>query len=90
MGTLRISARTESPTSRVGDAVVLTVRVNAVGNVKLLPRPSVELSWALLTPGDERVEIDSTASRITRREEFDWLITPRVAGTQVVPRIGYP
>src|SRR5437764_9370025 len=90
VGTLRVSARTESPTTRVGDAVVLTVRVNAVGNVKLLPRPNLELSWASLTPGDERVEIDSTASRITGAKEFDWLITPRVAGPQVVPRIRYP
>jgi len=90
VGTLRITARTESPTTRVGDAVVLTVRVNAVGNVKLLPRPSVELSWASLTPGDERVDIDSTASRITGAKEFDWIITPRVAGTQVIPSIHYP
>jgi BatD DUF11 like domain len=90
VGTLRISARTESPTTRVGDAVVLTVRVNAVGNVKLLPRPSVDLTWASLTPGDERVEIDSTASRITGAKEFDWLITPKVAGTQVIPSIRYP
>ena len=90
VGTLRISARTESPTTRVGDAVVLTVRVNAVGNVKLLPRPNVELSWASITPGDERVTIDSTAGRIAGTKEFDWILTPKVAGTQVVPGIRYP
>ena len=90
VGTLRISARTESPTTRVGDAVVLTVRLNAVGNVKLLPRPNVELSWASLTPGDERVEIDSAANRISGTKEFDWIVTPRVTGTQVVPSIRYP
>ena len=89
-GTLHISARTESPTSRVGDPVVLTVRVTAVGNVKLLPRPALELPWATLTVGDERVEIDSTSARISGAKEFDWLITPRLAGTQVVPGIRYP
>ena len=90
VGTLRISARLETGASRVGDPVVLTVRVNAAGNVKLLPRPSLELPWGTITPGDERVEIDSTATRISGTKEFEWLITPREAGTQVVPSIRYP
>ena len=90
VGTLRISARTETGATRVGDPVVLTVRVTAAGNVKLLPRPSLELPWATITPGDERVEIDSTATRISGTKEFEWLITPREAGTQVVPSIRYP
>lgn len=90
VGTLRITARTETGATRVGDPVVLTVRVNAAGNVKLLPRPALELPWATITPGDERVEIDSTATRISGTKEFEWLITPREAGTQVVPSIRYP
>ena len=89
VGTLRITARAETPATRVGDPVVLTVRVNAVGNVKLMPRPSLELPWATVIPGDERVEIDSTASRISGTKEFEWLVTPRVEGTQVVPSIRY-
>jgi hypothetical protein len=90
VGTVRISARLETTASRVGDPVVLTVRVNAAGNVKLLPRPSLELPWATITPGDERVEIDSTATRISGTKEFEYLITPRESGTQVVPAIRYP
>src|SRR5829696_7369758 len=90
VGTLRISARTETGATRVGDPVVLMVRVRAAGNVKLLPRPALELPWATITPGDERVEIDSTATRISGTKEFEWLITPREAGTQVVPSIRYP
>jgi hypothetical protein len=90
VGTLRITARTETGATRVGDPVVLTVRVNAAGNVKLLPRPSLELPWATITPGDERVEIDSTTTRISGTKEFEWLITPRESGTQIVPSIRYP
>ena len=90
MGTLRVAARLETGASRVGDPVVLTVRVNATGNVKLLPRPALELPWATITPGDERVEIDSTATRISGTKEFEWLITPRESGTQVIPSIRYP
>ena len=90
VGTLRIAARTEMGTTRVGDPVVLTVRVSAAGNVKLLPRPALELPWATITPGDERVEIDSTSTRISGAKEFEWLVTPREAGTQIVPAIRYP
>jgi len=90
VGTLRITARAEAAATRVGDPVVLTVRVNAVGNVKLMPRPALELPWATVIPGDERVEIDSTASRISGTKEFEWLVTPRTAGTQIVPSIRYP
>jgi hypothetical protein len=90
VGTLRITARLETGATRVGDPVVLTVRVNAAGNVKLLPRPSLELPWATTIAGDERVEIDSTSTRISGTKEFEWLITPRIAGTQVVPSIRYP
>ena len=90
VGTVRITARAETGATRVGDPVVLTVRVSAAGNVKLLPRPTLELPWATITPGDERVEIDSTSARISGTKEFEWLITPREAGTQVVPAIHYP
>ena len=90
VGTLRITARAETGTTRVGDPVVLTVRLSAAGNVKLLPRPALELPWATLTPGDERVEIDSTSSRISGSKEFEWLVTPREAVTQIVPSIRYP
>jgi hypothetical protein len=90
VGTLRITARTETETTRVGDPVVLTVRVSAAGNVKLLPRPALELPWATITPGDERVEIDSTSTRISGTKEFEWLVTPRESGTQIVPAIRYP
>ena len=90
VGTLRIAARAETGTTRVGDPVVLTVRLSAAGNVKLLPRPTLELPWATITPGDERVEIDSTSTRISGSKEFEWLVTPREAGTQVVPSIRYP
>src|SRR5215211_5539403 len=90
VGTLRITARAEAAATRVGDPVVLTVRVNAVGNVKLMPRPALELPWATVIPGDERVEIDSTASRISGTKEFEWLLTPRESGVQVIPSVRYP
>jgi hypothetical protein len=89
VGTLRISARLQSPSARVGDPVVVTARVDAVGNVKLLPRPTLSLPWATVTATDERVRLDSGASRISGSKEYDWIVTPRAAGTQTIPRIRY-
>ena len=89
VGSVRISARLQSPRARVGDPVVLTARVDAVGNVKLLPRPALSLPWATVTPADERVRLDSTASRISGSKEYDWIVTPRSAGAQTIPRIRY-
>ena len=89
VGSIRISARLQSPTARVGDPVVLTARVNAVGNVKLLPRPALSLPWATITPSDERVRLDSATGRISGSKEFDWIIAPRAAGVQTIPGIHY-
>jgi len=89
VGSIRISARLQSPTARVGDPLVLTARVDAVGNVKLLPRPSLSVSWATVTAGDERVRLDTTASRISGSKEFDWIVAPRSAGVQLIPGIRY-
>jgi outer membrane protein OmpA-like peptidoglycan-associated protein len=69
----------------MGDPVVLTARVEAVGNVKLLPRPALTLPWATITPGEERVRVDSTRSRISGSKEYDWIVTPRVAGAPLRP-----
>jgi hypothetical protein len=90
VGTMHIAASVESVTARVGDPLVITARVTGVGNVKLLPRPMLELPWARLTTGDERVDVDTSASRVSGTKEFDWIATPREPGTQVVPPFRYP
>jgi tetratricopeptide (TPR) repeat protein len=90
VGSLRITSRVSTPSARMGDPVVLTARVEGVGNVKLLPRPVVTLPWAALTPGDERVRLDTGNARISGAKEYDWILTPRTAGRQTIPAIKYP
>jgi len=90
VGQLTASARVASSTARMGDPVVVTLRIEAVGNVKLLPRPAIDLPWASVAIGEERVTVDSTAARVRGAKEFDWLITPRRAGAQAIPAFRYP
>lgn len=89
VGDLQVAAKLDTSGTRVGDPLLLTVRVTGTGNVKLFPRPSVGVSWASLVKGDERVQVDSTASKIRGAKEFDWVLTPRVAGELDLPPIRY-
>jgi hypothetical protein len=90
VGSLRVSAKLDTNSTRVGDPLVLTVRVSGSGNVKLFPRPSVGIGWGTLVKGDERVRVDTTARRIGGTKEFDWVLTPKIAGELDVPPIRYP
>jgi hypothetical protein len=69
--------------------MTLTVRVSGTGNVKLFPRPSVGVDWASLVKGDERVQVDTAARKIAGAKEFDWVLTPKVAGELDLPPIRY-
>ncbi|HEX3868246.1 MAG TPA: BatD family protein [Gemmatimonadaceae bacterium] len=89
VGDLRVAAKLDTNASRVGDPLVLTVKVSGSGNVKLFPRPQVGVPWGTLVTGDERVHVDSTARRIAGSKEFDWVLTPRIAGELDVPPIKY-
>src|SRR6185503_584530 len=89
VGDLTIASRLDTQRGRVGDPMLLTVRVSGTGNVKLFPPPSIDIPWASLVRADERVRVDSAARRIRGSKEFDWLLTPRIAGELDLPPIRY-
>jgi hypothetical protein len=89
VGNLRVAAKLDTIGSRVGDPMRLTVRVSGTGNVKLFPRPQVGVSWGSLVKGDERVHVDDDARRIAGAKEFDWVLTPKIAGELDLPPIRY-
>ena len=89
VGDLAIASRVDSRRGRVGDPMLLTVRLSGAGNVKLFPAPRLDIPWANLVRADERVQVDSTARKIRGAKEFDWVLTPKVAGELDVPPIRY-
>lgn len=89
VGRFQLSQRVSSPTGRVGDPFVLTVRISGTGNVKLLPAPHLAVPWATAVRSDDRVQVDSSGARVGGRKEFDWILTPRTAGSQDVPALEY-
>jgi hypothetical protein len=79
----------QAVTPRVGEPFTVTMRVNGVGNVTLLPRPPLRVDWADVVMGEERVTWDSTGSVVRGAKEFDWLVTPKVAGGLFIPSVRY-
>jgi hypothetical protein len=79
----------DTTTARVGDPLVLTLRVQGTGNVKLLPRPSIEIGWASTVPGSERVQVDSSGPLVRGTKEFDWILTPARDGRVSIPALRY-
>ena len=90
VGELSIAATVRPARIRVGDPAVLTLTVSGAGNINMLPRPAVELPWGALIPAQERVTIDRSSEIIRGAKEFDWVITPQLAGPQELPVIQYP
>ncbi len=89
VGALTVSSRLTPSQVRMGDPVVLTLHVEGTGNVKLWPRPALAVSWGTLAAGAERVTVDTSGTAVKGSKEFDWLLTPRTAGSQQVPGITY-
>ena len=85
VGEWRARLRIDSTSGRVGNPLVVTLRIEGRGNVTLLPRPRFNVSWGSAVAADERVEFDSTPSTLRGAKEFDWLVTPRQSGRRSIP-----
>lgn len=90
VGDLDVAATLDSGTGRVGDPVVLTLRVSGAGNVKLFPRPDITVPWASVVKGEERVKLEPPSAYVRGAKEFDWILTPRRAGTHALDPVRYP
>ena len=90
VGRLGVVSAVDGRRARVGDPLTVTVTVDGVGNVTLLPRPDLQIAWADVVAGGERVQLDTTAVLLRGNKAFDWIITPRKAGSFTLPAVRYP
>ena len=89
VGALTIAANLDTTQARVGDPLLLRVRVEGIGNVKLLPRPSLRVPWATVVPADERVTVSTNRDTVRGAKEFDWVLTPTRPGMRTLPPVRY-
>ena len=90
VGVLKAAVQLDATSARVGDPLVLTLRVSGSGNIKLLPRPTLELEWATSVQGTERLRMDTSSATVRGSKEFDWILTPTREGDVSTPAIQYP
>ena len=89
VGALSIDAALDSGRARVGDPLLLRVRVAGAGNVKLLPRPPLRVAWATVVPADERVTVATDRDTVRGAKEFEWVLTPTRPGMRTLPPMRY-
>ncbi|MEP6763834.1 MAG: SH3 domain-containing protein [Gemmatimonadaceae bacterium] len=89
VGILKAAVHLDASSARVGDPLVLTLRVQGTGNIKLLPRPTLEVEWASSVSGTERLQLDTTGLIVKGFKEFDWILTPAREGDVQTPAIHY-
>jgi hypothetical protein len=89
VGSLTIDADLDTADARVGDPLMLRVRVAGVGNVKLLPRPPLRVPWATVVPADERVTVSTDRDTVRGAKEFDWVLTPTRPGMRTLAPVRY-
>lgn len=89
VGEFRDTLITDGSALRVGDPFTVTMRLSGVGNLRLLARPDLRIDWATMVPGEERVIWDSSGTVVRGAKEFDWVVTPKIAGDMVLPAVRY-
>lgn len=74
-----------------GEAAVLTIEVDGVGNVKTLPPPALpDMDAIEVFPPSEEAETEVRNGRIGGTKRFSWVLIPRQAGELEIPEIRYP
>jgi hypothetical protein len=90
VGRLRVEHSLSSNNLRTGDPLTLRVRVIGMGNIKLAPRPALDVPWADVILASERVDVEVIGGKVGGTKEFEWVVTPRDTGTHLLPPIRYP
>ncbi len=73
-----------------GEAVVLTVEVDGVGNVKTLPPPALpEMPGIDVYPPSEDAELELRDGEIGGVKRFSWVLIPREPGQIELPELRY-
>lgn len=89
VGVYSVRARVERSAGRVGDAVQLTVSIEGVGNVKLLPAPMIAIPDVTSSPSGEAITVDSTDLLVRGSKTFRYLLTPRKDGDVPLGNLRY-
>jgi tetratricopeptide (TPR) repeat protein len=81
VGRFSMTSRLEPDHVAAGDAVILTVEVTGVGNIKALPPPRLpDLPGVEVFPPSEDSDVSLDGGVLQGRKRFAWVLIPRAAG----------
>jgi hypothetical protein len=89
VGRLRIRATVSPDRVAAGDAAVVTVEIEGVGNVKALPEPrlpEIDADVSALTQESSTEVVGDDVGGVKR---FRWIVVPHAEGTLVIPPLEY-
>jgi hypothetical protein len=89
VGRLRIRATVSPDRIAAGDAAVVTVEIEGVGNVKALPEPrlpEIDADVSALTQESSTEVVGDDVGGVKR---FRWIVVPHAEGTLVIPPLEY-
>jgi tetratricopeptide (TPR) repeat protein len=73
-----------------GDATILTVELEGVGNVRALPPPSLgEIQGVEVFPPTEESQLEISGNTLHGTKRFSWMLVPRDEGSVTLPEIAY-
>lgn len=91
VGRYSVSGRLEPDRVNAGEAAVLSVTVEGIGNLKALPPPALPpLEGVQVFPPTEDASVEVVAGRVRGRKRFEWVLIADRADTLDLPSIRYP
>ncbi len=91
VGSYRIRGHVQPERVPAGEAVVLSVDVEGLGNVKTLPPPALpDMPGIDVYPPSEDAELELTHGQIGGVKRFSWVLIPREPGQIELPELRYP
>lgn len=88
VGRLNIRASLDRTETEANEAVTLRLRMEAEGNVRALPEPSIEFpSDFEVYPPDVSERVDRAGDRVAGSKTFEYVLIPRAPGTKTIPAI---
>jgi hypothetical protein len=88
VGRLNVRASLDRTETEANEAVTLRVRMQAEGNVRALPEPSIEFPAEFeVYPPDVSERVDRAGDRVAGTKTFEYVLIPRAPGSKTIPAI---
>jgi hypothetical protein len=88
VGSLDVTAEVDRDEVDANDAVTLTIRVSAQGNVRAIPEPVLDLPRDFeVFPPEITEQVQPSGDGLSGRKVFEYVLIPRTPGDRTIPSV---